>query len=104
MSTLIRTTSDGRRIEVIDGVVCLDGREEASELVALAEHPNRQAILKAVPDATHMAGRLALTMAEANRVQDALAEARRQIDLSPQAINRRLQAMMNHRAKMEGIE
>ena len=103
-TTFIRTTSDGRKIEVIDGVVCLDGREEARELVELSEHPNRQAIVKAVPFATHVAGRLPLTMEEANMVQDALAEERRHIDLSPVAINKRLQGVMFHRAKMEGIE
>ncbi len=103
-TTFIRTTSDGRRIEVIDGAVCLDGRIEARELVALIEHPNRQAILRVLPRATHMAGRLALTMEEANQIQDLLAEARRELDLSPAALHRRMQDVMLHRAKMEGVE
>jgi hypothetical protein len=103
-TTFIRSTSDGRKIEVIDGAVCLDGRIEARELIELGEHPNRQAILKAVPGATHMAGRLALTLEEAHMVNDAMGESKREIDLSPVAINRRLQDVMFHRAKMEGIE
>ncbi|GAB4063208.1 hypothetical protein [Uliginosibacterium sediminicola] len=103
-TTFIRTTSDGRRIEVIDGKVCLDGRPEASELVSLDEHPNRQAIARAVPGATHVAGRLVFTLEEAHMVNDAMSEAKRELDLSPVAINRRLQEVMFHRAKMEGVE
>lgn len=103
-TTFIRLTSDGRRIEVIDGAVCLDGRPEAKELVPLDEHPNRQAIKKAVPGATHVANRLVFTLDEAHKVNDALNEARRDLDLSPTAINRRLKEVMFHRAKMEGVE
>lgn len=103
-TTFIRNTSDGRRIEVIGDVVCLDGRPEARELVPLIEHPNRQAILRVLPNATHMAGRLVLTMDEANRVQDLLNASRREIDLSSPAMHRRLQQLMLHRAKMEGVE
>lgn len=103
-TTFIRTTNDGRKIEVIDGAVCLDGRTEARELIELAEHPNRQAIAKAVPGATHMAGRLAFTLEEAHQVNDALSESKREIDLSPVAIHKRLQEVMFHRAKMEGVE
>jgi hypothetical protein len=102
--TLIRNTADGRPIEVIDGAVCLDGHVEARELVALIEHPNRQAILRVLPNATHMAGRLALTMEEANQVQDLLDAIRRELDLSPAALHRRMQDVMLHRAKMEGVE
>lgn len=103
-STFIRSTADGRRVEVIDGVVCLDGHPEASQLVALSEHPNRQNILRMVPNATHMAGRLPLTMEEANQAQDALDAERREIDLSPAALHKRMQDVMFFRAKMEGIE
>lgn len=103
-TTFIRSTADGRRIEVIDDTVCLDGRVEARELVALIEHPNRQAILHVLPRATHMAGRLALTMEEANQIQDLLDASRRALDLSPAALHRRMQDVMLHRAKMEGVE
>jgi hypothetical protein len=63
---LIRTTHDGRRIEVIGARICPDGQPEADELVVIDEHPNRQAILKLVPLATHVAVRLPLTLAEAS--------------------------------------
>ncbi len=69
---LVKTTLDGRKVEVIGGWVCLDGKPEADKLVALDEHPNRQAILRAVPLATHVAGRLPLTMAETSVAQAAL--------------------------------
>jgi len=103
-STFIRNTADGRSIEVIDGAVCLDGHIEAHELVALIEHPNRQAIQRAVPKATHMAGRLPLTMEEANQIQDLLDACRRELDLSPAAMHRRMHDVMFHRARMEGVE
>ena len=61
MSTYIKTTEDGRKVEVINLLICLDGNKEADRLVPVGEHPNRTAILNAVPDATHMAGRLPLT-------------------------------------------
>ena len=61
-TTFVRITNDGRKVEVIDGWVCLDGRPEADEIVALDEHPNRQAIQRLVPLASHMAGRLPLTI------------------------------------------
>jgi len=51
MGTLVKTTLDGRKVEVINGFVCLDGKPESTDLVVLDEHPNRQAILKAVPRA-----------------------------------------------------
>jgi hypothetical protein len=61
--TYVKTTLDGRQVEVINGWLCLDGKPETDALVVLDEHPNRQAILKASPKATHMGGRLPLTMA-----------------------------------------
>ena len=54
---LVKHTLDGRAVEVINGWLCLAGAPEADNVVTLDEHPNRQAILKAVPKATHMAGR-----------------------------------------------
>ena len=38
--TLVKTTQDGRPVEVIDGWVCLAGLKEADTLVPLIEHPN----------------------------------------------------------------
>ncbi|HET7866921.1 MAG TPA: hypothetical protein VFL86_21175, partial [Burkholderiaceae bacterium] len=69
---LIKTTRDGRKVEVIGCHLCVDGRPEAEALVVIDEHPNRQAILQAVPRATHVAGRVPLTMAEASVAQAAL--------------------------------
>ncbi|WP_018412910.1 hypothetical protein [Methyloversatilis thermotolerans] len=104
MAVLVKTTQDGRRVEVIDGAVCLDGKPEATRLVPLLEHPNRQAIQRAVPGATHVAGRLPLTLEEAQIAQDALTESSRDFDASPTGIARRLQDAINHKARMEGIE
>ena len=52
-ATYIKTTLDGRKVEVIDGWICLAGVREADCLIPMDEHPNRQAIGKAVPGATH---------------------------------------------------
>jgi hypothetical protein len=86
----IKTTLDDRRVEVIGRHVCLGGVPEADRLIALDEHPNRQAILKAVPLATHMAGRLPLTMAEASVTQAALRRATDVVDGSAQAARERV--------------
>ena len=91
---LIRTTRDGRRIEVIGRHVCLDGRPEADALVVLDEHPNRQAILKVLPLATHVAGRLPLTLAEASVAQAALRRAQDRFDGSVQAARERLRQVV----------
>jgi hypothetical protein len=90
MSTLIKTTADGRKVEVIGQAVCLDGKQEATALVSVREHPNRAAILQAVPDATHMAGRLPLTMEQAALAQAALDEAKQAYDNSPTGISERI--------------
>jgi uncharacterized protein YgbK (DUF1537 family) len=103
-ATLVRTTDDGRKVEVIDGWVCLDGKPEADRLVVLDEHPNRQAILRAVPRATHVAGRLPLTMAEASVAQAALREANERFDGTPQAVSQRLSQAVWQKAFAEGAE
>lgn len=103
-ATLVRTTDDGRKVEVIDGWVCLDGHREADRLVVLDEHPNRQAIQRAVPRATHVAGRLPLTMAEASVAQAALREANETFDGSPQAVTQRLRQAVWQKSLAEGAE
>lgn len=103
-ATFIKSTMDGRRVEVIDGWICLAGAREADSLIALDEHPNRQAITKAVPGATHMAGRLPFTLAEAAAVQAALAQERRNFDASPNAIAQRLRKALWTKATADGIE
>ncbi|MGO9134842.1 MAG: hypothetical protein ACLP8A_12470 [Methylovirgula sp.] len=50
----IRNTSDGRKIEVINGGVCIDGRPVADTLTEVKTHPNKEAILFALPNAAFM--------------------------------------------------
>jgi hypothetical protein len=73
MTTYIKTTEDGRKVEVIGRAICLGGRPEAYELISVESHPNKEAILGAVPNATHVAGRLPLTLEQANAAREALA-------------------------------
>lgn len=100
----VRTTLDGREIAVIDGWLCLDGRPEVRELTPLDEHPNRQAILQRVPQATHVGGRLALTLAEASVAQAALRRQQDRFDGSPQAVAERLRQAVWQKAIAEGVE
>lgn len=104
VNTFIKTTLDGRQVEVIDGWVCLAGAREADSLVPLDEHPNRQAISKAVPGATHAAGRLPLTHAQAAMAQNALSAAKRVFDASPSGITQRLRHAVWTKAAAEGVE
>jgi hypothetical protein len=100
----VKTTLDGRKIEVVDGWLCLDSRPEVRELVVLDEHPNRQAILKVQPKATHMGGRLPLTMAEASVAQAALRRQQDRFDGSPQAVAERLRQAVWQKSFAEGVE
>jgi hypothetical protein len=102
--TFIKTTLDGRQVEVIDGWVCLAGVREANSLIAMEEHPNRQAILRAVPGATHVAGRLPFTLAEAAMAQKALSAGQRDFDASPAAITQRLRQAAWLKATADGVE
>lgn len=102
--TFIKTTLDGRKVEVIDGWVCLAGVPEANSLIALDEHPNRLAILRAVPGASHAAGRLALTLPEAAMVQKALSAGQREFDASPAGISQRLRQAVWAKAAVDGVE
>lgn len=103
-TVLVKTTLDGRSVEVINGWVCLDGKPETDALVVLEEHPNRQAILKLVPKATHMAGRLPLTMAEASVAQAALRRHQDTFDGSAVAVAERLRKAIWQKAAAEGVE
>ncbi len=80
---LVKTTQDGRKLEVIGLAICLDGELEAFELIEVKLHPNRPAIRKVMPEATHMAGRVALTQAEADIVVAAFKQAEAEILASP---------------------
>ncbi|MBK1687130.1 hypothetical protein [Rubrivivax gelatinosus] len=102
---LVRVTHDGRRVEVIAGAVCLDGRPEAHTLVPLSEHPNRSAVLALCPDASHMAGRLALTLAETSVAQAALRRAQDRFDGSEAAVRERLrQAVWQRTIVGQGVD
>ena len=95
MNTYIKTTVDGRKVEVIGAVVCLEGKPEAERLVPVIEHPNWRAILEAAPEATHMAGRLPLTVDEAQKAQLAMNAARSAFDGSPAAVAERSRLAIN---------
>ena len=104
MAVLVKTTLDGRRVEVIGRHLCIDGVPEADALTVLDEHPNRQAILQAVPRATHVGGRLPLTLAEASVAQAALREAHDPFDGTPQAVNHRLRRALWRKTLADGAE
>lgn len=104
MATLIKTTADGRKLEVNGLAICLDGKLEAFELMEVSLHPMRRKILEIMPEATHLAGRVALSRDEARKVEDAFAETEQQILASPAAINERFRLAVRRRACSEGIE
>lgn len=95
MSTYIKTTQDGRKVEVIDQAIYLDGKKEAETLVPVGSHPNRTNILAAAPDATHMAGRLPLTAAEATAAWAALEAGRIAYENSPKGLAERMRKAQN---------
>ncbi|SDC75316.1 hypothetical protein [Paraburkholderia lycopersici] len=101
---LVKLTQDGRKVEVIDGWVCLAGAREADHVIPLVDHPNRQAIARAAPGATHMAGRLPLTHEQAAIVQGAMAAARREFDASPAGIAQRIRLAVWAKTAAEGAE
>jgi len=96
MSTLIKTTEDGRKVEVVGQAIFLDGKKEATCLVQLREHPNRSAILQAAPNATHMAGRIPLTVEQAAIAQAAMDAAKEAYDFSPLGISERIRLSINN--------
>jgi hypothetical protein len=104
MRTFIKTTADGRPVEVIGTTICLAGKPEANGLVPVWEHPNVVAILTAVPDATHMAGRLPLTSEEAGTVTAALEAGEEEVLKDPARIAERFRLAAMRKARDEGIE
>jgi hypothetical protein len=104
MGTFVKTTQDGRTVEVIDGNLCLNGVVEAENLVPLIEHPNRQAIQRAVPGATHMGGRIPLRHDEAAIAQGAMDAAKREFSTDPMAIAERFRKIVWAKAHTEGVE
>jgi hypothetical protein len=103
-TTLVKTTQDGRKLEVIGLAICLDGELEAFELIEVKMHPNKRAIWMVMPEATHMAGRVALTREEAEIVTAAFRQAEAEILASPVAINERFRIAAMWKAREQGIE
>ena len=104
MRTLIKTTQDGRKLEVYGLAILLGGKLEATELLEVRLHPQKNAILAAAPDATHMAGRVTLTRDEAEAVEAALKAAETEVLANPVAISERFRIAMNWKTCTEGIE
>lgn len=103
-TTLVKVTADGRKLEVIGLAICLEGTLEAFDLIEVKMHPNRRAILAVAPDASHMAGRVALTKEEAAIVEKAFKDAEAKILASPAAINERFRIAAMWKAREQGIE
>jgi hypothetical protein len=103
-TTLVKTTEDGRKLEVIGLAICLAGELEAFELIEVKLHPNRRAIRAAAPDATYVAGRVTLTREEADIVFKAFKEAEAEILANPIAINERFRIAAMWKAREQGIE
>ncbi|WP_425373899.1 hypothetical protein [Methylovirgula ligni] len=101
---LVKITQDGRKLEVNGLAVTLDGKLEAVDLMEVTIHPNRSAIIAVMPEATHMAGRVALTREEAQIVLDTFKETEAEILANPVAIQERFRIAATHRARTEGIE
>lgn len=104
MSTYIKTTRDGRIVSVTGTSVCLDGKPEADRLVPVVQHPNWRAILEAAPDATHMGGRVPLTVDEAQTAQLAMNAARDAYDSSPVGVAERSRQAINSMLMKRGDE
>jgi hypothetical protein len=101
---LIKITQDGRKLEANGLAITLDGKLEAIELMEVKTHPNRGAILAVMPDASYIAGRVALTREEAQIVFDTFKETEAEILANPLAIQERFRIAAIHRARTEGIE
>jgi len=100
----VKHLADDRLVEVIGRHVCIAGEPEADHLVVIDEHPNRQAILRAVPGATHVAGRVPLTMPQASVAQAALRRAHDSFDGSPRAVSERLRNAVWQKVFAEGAD
>lgn len=104
MAVLVKITQDGRKLEVSGLAILLEGELEAFELIEVKLHPNRRAIWAVLPEATHMAGRVALTRDEAEIVFGAFKKAEAEILKSPAAIAERFRIAAMWKAREQGIE
>jgi len=104
MATLVKTTQDGRKLEVIGFAIYLDGALEAVDLTEVKMHPAKRKIWEIMPDATHVAGRVALNAEETEIVMKALKEAEAQMLADPIAIAERFRIAAMWKAREQGIE
>ena len=104
MAVLVKTTQDGRKLEVVGQALMLGGKLEAVELTPVLDHPNRLAILAVAPDAEFLAGRVSLTAAEAQVAREALELAQAEFLKSPAAIEERFRQLRWARDREQGIE
>ncbi len=104
MTTLVKTTQDGRKVEVVGRAVTLAGKLEAVELIPVGSHPNRANILQVMPEAAYMAGRIALTEEEAAIARQALARGEEAALADPRAIEERLRHAARRRELELGVE
>lgn len=104
MATFIKTTQDGRRVEVIGLAVTLNGKPESMEVSDILTHPRKLQIMHGAPEATHVAGRITLTREEAEKARSALYENQARLASDPRYAAARFQAAINSKAWQEGIE
>jgi hypothetical protein len=104
MAILVKTTQDGRKVEVNGQAITLAGKLEAVELIPVASHPNRATILQVMPEAAYMAGRIALTEDEAAIAREALARGEEAALADPRAIEERFRYAARRREAELGIE
>jgi hypothetical protein len=102
--TLVKTTEDGRKLEVVGLAITLDRQLECFELIDVNDHPNKRKILAAVPDAVFMAGRVPLNQAQVDIVRAAFKEVEAEILASPKAMDERFRLAARRRACELGIE
>lgn len=103
-TTFVKTTQDGRKLEVRGFGIYLDGELEAFDLIEAKMHPHRRQIWAVMPEATHIAGRVALSKEEAEIITKALKEAEAQMLADPAAIKERFRIAAMWRAREQGIE
>jgi hypothetical protein len=104
MTTLVKITEDGRKLEVKGFAIYLDGVLEAVDLTEVKMHPAKRKIWSIMPEATHVAGRVALNAQETEIVKKALKEAEAMMLADPVAIAERFRIAAMWKAREQGIE
>ncbi len=104
MTTLVKITEDGRKLEVKGFALYLDGVLEAVDLTEVKMHPAKRKIWSIMPDATHVAGRVALNAEETEIVKKALKETEAMMLANPIAIAERFRIAAMWKAREQGIE